>query len=209
MEGIWTRLVVRDRSFQAVDQDVILCSHSEQSYRPADSLSRVRHILHAAGQIPPGFTSPHQCRAPFCLALGWPKNTFSQFYFRDPQQGCESGIAARVPLPCGQFGGFGGIGIPYSTPAHRAGASAYVHLQAGAMSSRLLERTSPNKLPQLRRTTLAQRVGPGGDLDQLLGDGVLPGTVVLELELFEQILGIVGGTVHGHHSRALLRRVGL
>ncbi|MFT5143550.1 MAG: hypothetical protein ACI80V_001175 [Rhodothermales bacterium] len=68
--------------------------------------------------------------------------------------GCESGIAARVPLPCGQFGGLGGIGIPYSTPAHRA--SAYVHLQAGAMSSRLLERTSPNKLPQLRRTTLAR-----------------------------------------------------
>ena len=49
-----------------------------------------------------------------------------------------------------------------------------------------------------------ERLGPGDDLDQLLGDVGLALPVVLEGELVDEVARVAGRVVHGGHPRALL-----
>src|SRR5215469_4878957 len=52
----------------------------------------------------------------------------------------------------------------------------------------------------------SQRLGTGDDLDQLLGDGGLARTVVVEGKPVDHLAGVAGGVVHGGHARPLLTR---
>ena len=42
------------------------------------------------------------------------------------------------------------------------------------------------------------------DVEQLVGDGLLATLVVLEVETTEQFVGIVGGSLHRHHTCRML-----
>ena len=44
-----------------------------------------------------------------------------------------------------------------------------------------------------------------GDLEEFGGDAGLAGLVVFESEILDESLGVVGRTLHGDHSGALLR----
>src|SRR2546423_232708 len=50
--------------------------------------------------------------------------------------------------------------------------------------------------------TSSQRLRPGDDLDQLLGDHGLAGAVVLERLRPDHLAGVAGGVVHAAHARA-------
>src|SRR4051794_25496092 len=55
---------------------------------------------------------------------------------------------------------------------------------------------------------LRQRVGPGDDLEDLLGDLRLPRPVHRERERVDQLAGVLRGVAHRSHPRALLGRRG-
>ena len=42
------------------------------------------------------------------------------------------------------------------------------------------------------------------NVEQLVGNGLLTALVVLKIQSTEQFVGIVGGRLHGHHSRGML-----
>src|SRR5215207_3065557 len=56
---------------------------------------------------------------------------------------------------------------------------------------------------------LGQRLRPGDDLQDLLGDLRLAGAVHLEGQVVDQLPGVLGGVAHGGHAGAELRRGGL
>ena len=44
------------------------------------------------------------------------------------------------------------------------------------------------------------------DVEELRGDGLLAALVVLQVELAQQLIGIVGGSLHGHHAYVVGRK---
>src|SRR3954466_6374096 len=58
-----------------------------------------------------------------------------------------------------------------------------------------------------RLVRASDRLGAGDDLDQLLGDLGLTGSVVDLGLLADHFAGVAGGVVHGAHLRAIERRV--
>src|SRR5437870_3291241 len=58
----------------------------------------------------------------------------------------------------------------------------------------------------IRSSPILQRLGPGDDLDQLLGDDGLARAIVVHRQPVDHIAGVAGGVVHRGHARALLAR---
>ena len=46
---------------------------------------------------------------------------------------------------------------------------------------------------------------PADNIKQLVCNGLLPALVVLQVEILEQFVGIVGSRLHGNHSCGVLR----
>src|SRR5215217_4990148 len=59
-------------------------------------------------------------------------------------------------------------------------------------------------VPPVSRVLAGHRVGAGRDLGNLSRDLCLTRLVVRERQLLLDLLGIVGGASHGHHSRRML-----
>src|SRR5665213_1058008 len=66
---------------------------------------------------------------------------------------------------------------------------------------------SPSNSCLKRPLRLSQRLGAGDDLDQLLGDHRLAGSVVDQGLLADHVAGVAGGVIHRAHLRAVERGV--
>src|SRR5260370_5484969 len=60
--------------------------------------------------------------------------------------------------------------------------------------------------PRLRLDRLSERFGAADDVQELLGDALLAGLVVLDREHADHLLGVLGGRFHRGHARTVLAR---
>src|SRR3984893_12079390 len=64
--------------------------------------------------------------------------------------------------------------------------------------------TKSHKIPSKPPGETSQRLGPGDDLDQLLGDYGLTRPVIVESEPIDHVAGVAGSVVHRGHACTLL-----
>ena len=60
-----------------------------------------------------------------------------------------------------------------------------------------------------RERSVAHRHGGAGNFEKFLGDVRLTELVVLERQVLDELLGVVGGALHGNHARRVLRSLRL